>query len=270
MPNRPWETREPQPLTTANLRALLDNEIPAIRLPAFCSAAECAAFERAIDKAIEQKAMSYYSFQPPLGFIGMTQFEYRHKPKAAYFADAPESYRKQRIVLDRSFDAVERIIAQLRAVYPGNVAIAQEPEMSAAGRYFAGNIRDSSHGASLHADFAPYSAPNYLIANVQKQLSWNLFVSMPEMGGRTLLWNKFWQADVAPGGVSENKPGSFAMDQVEGVESYAYQPLEGEAVIFNSRNLHTFEGGKDNSTRRRLQINAFIGLIPSGDLVLWS
>jgi hypothetical protein len=49
-----------------------------------------------------------------------------------------------------------------------------------------------------------------------------------------------------------------------------YQPRAGEVVIFNSRNMHIFEGGKADSRRRRLQINAFVGKLPKGQLVMWS
>jgi len=266
MPNPPWRSFEPELLNPASLAALFANEIPAIRIPSFCTAAECAAFERAIDVAIAHGAMKHYSFEPPLGYIGMTQFEYRHKPKQAYFADVAESSRRQHIVLDRSFDAVGRILEMIEANCDGRVALAQEPD----GMYFAGNIRDSSQGAALHADFAPYSAPGYLIGDVVEQVSWNLFVSVPEVGGRTTVYNTFWQADVTPGQVVENQPGSFAWDKVEGAQRFVYQPRPGEAVIFNSRNLHIFEGGKADSRRRRLQINAFLGKLPGGDLVMWS
>lgn len=267
MPNKSWRCLEPELLNPESLAALFANEIPAIRIPNFCTPAECAAFERAIDIAIAQGAMSYYSFEPPLGYIGMSQFEYRHKPIDAYFADVPESARRQRIVLDRSFDAVGRMLEMIEANHPGRVGLAEEPGQ---GPYFAGNIRDSSQGASLHADFAPYSAPGYLIGNVIEQVSWNLFVSVPEVGGRTTVHNVFWQADVKPGQVVENQPGSFAWDKVEGAQRYVYQPRPGEVVIFNSRNLHIFEGGKADSRRRRLQINAFLGKLPDGDLVMWS
>jgi len=266
MPNKPWRSFDPEPLNPASLAALFANEIPAIRIPDFCTPAECAAFERAIDVAVAQGAMSFYSFEPPLGFIGMSQFEYRHKPKRAYFTDVTEAHRRQRIVLDRSFDAVGRMRELIEANYDGGDLLGEEPE----GRYFAGNIRDSSNGAALHADFAPYSAPGYLIGNVTEQISWNLFVSVPEVGGRTTVYNVYWQADVEPGKVAENKPGSFAWDKVEGAQRYVYQPRPGEVVIFNSRNLHIFEGGKADSRRRRLQINAFVGKLPDGDLVMWS
>ena len=266
MTNKPWRSFEPEPLSQSSLAALFANEIPAIRIPNFCTADECAAFERAIDVAMAQGAMSYYSFEPPLGYIGMSQFEYRHKPKRAYFDDVPEASRRQRIVLERSFDAVGRMLEMIEANYDREVAVAAEPD----GPYFAGNIRDSSNGASLHADFAPYSAPGYVIGDVTEQISWNLFVSVPEVGGRTTVYNVFWQAEVKPGAVVENKPGSFSWDKVEGAQRYVYQPRAGEVVIFNSRNLHIFEGGKADSRRRRLQINAFVGKLPHGDLVMWS
>ena len=44
MPNNPWRSFDPEPLNPASLAALFANEIPAIRIPDFCTPAECAAF----------------------------------------------------------------------------------------------------------------------------------------------------------------------------------------------------------------------------------
>ena len=42
-----WQHREEVPLTAESLRALFDNEIPAIRIKGFATTAECADFAAA-------------------------------------------------------------------------------------------------------------------------------------------------------------------------------------------------------------------------------
>ena len=82
-----WVTLEEAPLTREALAALLDNRIPAIRMRGFADSAECAAFARA-------GPIKYYSVTPPVGYIGMAQYEYRwDRPKADYWGDVAVANR---------------------------------------------------------------------------------------------------------------------------------------------------------------------------------
>ena len=108
----PWACYEELELTAENLKALFENRIPAIRIREFASPAECRSFAAAIGEvgmqhvynfadADDQKLSSYQT-----GYIGLTHYNYRHKPKQAYFDEVSEAYQFRNKVTSRSFDAV--------------------------------------------------------------------------------------------------------------------------------------------------------------------
>src|ERR1700721_4851329 len=90
----PWQSRDEPELTRETLDALFENRIPCIRIRGFASAAECSAFVAAMDAVGLNK--EYQVASPSLcalpKYIGVPQFEYRKKTKAAYFAEVEPSY----------------------------------------------------------------------------------------------------------------------------------------------------------------------------------
>ena len=205
-----WKTNEAQPLSADTLAALFANEVPAIRIPGFATPEECARFAEATrrftmrpvvgDMEVGQPAFA----AQPINHLGMTQAEYKRRGPAAYFENAKRATAETGGVYALSFDPRERLVEQLRAHFDGTVEFAVEPDGRA---YFVGIIRKSNAGLALHADFAPYQAPGYMVDQVDAQLAWNFYAETPERGGITTLHDAPWRwTRSRPGEVGENYP----------------------------------------------------------------
>jgi len=257
-----WLRPGEESLTRDSLRALQANEIAAIRIKGFASDAECKKFVTAVRAA----PMRYYSVMPPVGYIGMAQYEYRwNHPKTKYFEDVAEANAKLRQVTGNSFDPVRRVIDLLQGYYPHRIDIAQEPGY---GAYYAGIIRIASAGILLHADYAPFNSPDYSIGAIDAQLGWNFFAEQPASGGHTTVHNRPW----TPRTNGSEIPASYDLPRelVAGAITHAYAPTAGDVVIFNTRNPHEVLGGEALAAGDRVSIGSFIGRMPDGSLGLWS
>jgi hypothetical protein len=257
-----WSLRVADRLDRGALDALFANEIAAIRVKGFASRDECTAF----CAATRAGALEYYNVEPPVGYIGLAQYEYRWgKPKAAYFADVAAANAAQRAVFDRSFDPVGRVIEALRPAARGPVGIGEEPGL---GPYFAGIVRVAAAGIKVHADFGPYNSPGYRVADIDAQLGWNVYFEMPGTGGETVVYNRPW----SPHMEGDTPPQSYGLDGAAfaSVERYVFRPEEGELVFFNVRNPHEVLAGEPGGARARISIGAFVGRLPDARLVLWS
>jgi hypothetical protein len=256
-----WKTQTEAELTAENLARLFANEISTIRIPGFATPAEC----RAVADAMRGAGFQDYGHGRPVHFIGTTQFNFRFRPRAEYFAEVPTACAAQGQVFARSFDAVERMMEHLRRVHGGAVGIASEPDGT---RYFAGILRKTVEGGSLHADWAPATAPGYAVAGLDAQVTWNLYVEALDQGGATTLYDRVWEPPRPAGEVSDN----YGLDDslVAGARAHVFAPTVGDVVMFNTRNMHRVGGGPRDSQGLRLQVGSFIGRLPGGNLVLWS
>lgn len=261
-----WQDHDEHPLTEETLRAVFDNEIPVIRIKNFATPDECADFAAAIQWAIDNDIMRYYSVKPRVGYIGTAQVEYRwgHE-RDAYFVAVKQAWEDWRKVIARTWDPQERLMQTLRDISGHDARIAEEPGH---GKLFSGIIRKASNGIGRHVDYAPINTPDYAIAAIDGQLGWNLFVESPSEGGVTTIHNRPW--DVTPE-EGKDPPMSYGLDDshVEGAESVSYAPVTGDVVLFNSRNPHNVSAGVPGGGDR-LQIGSFIGRLSGGDMVLWS
>jgi hypothetical protein len=265
-----WRTNEAQALSAGSLTALFANEVPAIRIPGFAAADECARFAEAT-RRFQMKAVvgDTEAGQPAfaaqrIDHLGMTQAEYKRRGAAAYFEQAKRAGAETAEVYALSFNPVERLRALLSGHFPGEVALAVEPDGR---RYFAGIIRRSNQGLALHADFAPYQAPGYMVDRVDAQLAWNFYAETPAEGGINTLHYAPWKwTRSRPGEVGENYP--LPAEAVAGASTFSYQPKAGEAWLFNTRNPHKVSAVE--SAGDRLAVACFVGRLPEGRLALWS
>lgn len=257
-----WKDHKEHPLTRENFIALLNNEIPAIRIKNFATPAECATFS----ESVKNGNIKYYNVAKRIGYIGQAQYEYRWgRPKSDYFEAVRHANVDLRNVLSSTFDAVQRLMGTLRKVYSDPIEIAKEPGM---GDYFAGVIRLAGEGVDLHADFAPFNTPEYTIKNIDAQLGWNFFSEETGEGGNTTIHNAPWSPLVTAGEI----PKSYGLDRevVEGAPTFTYSPTVGDVVIFNTRNPHEISAGTPAPGKDRVSIGSFIGRMPDRSLVLWS
>lgn len=257
-----WTATGEFDLSTENLRLLLDNRIPVIRIPGFATPEECASFVA----AARSGHIQYYSVATKIGYIGMAQYEYRWgRPKEDFFAAVPAARQHLHEVIEHcSFDPLQRLIGRLQAVWPRPVGIAREDM----GAYYAGIIRFAGEGVQLHCDWAPVNSPHYAIGHIDGQLGWNFFAEELESGGHTTVHNAPWDPQVKSGEI----PQSYGLDPalVEGSPKAVYKATAGDVVIFNTRNPHEIAGGVAKPGGSRISIGSFVGRMPDQQLVLWS
>jgi hypothetical protein len=268
-----WKVDEAQPLSADSLDALFENRIPAIRITNFATPPECRAFAKALRQCDLRVVKGATGHSAPafeaqrISFIGLTQYEFKYRPMEDYLDAADSARAEVAPVFQAAFDPVERLMGRLRGLLDGSVEIARDP----GGRlYSATIIRSSNEGLTLHADFAPYQAPQLTVTTCTAQLAWNFYAEVPDSdGGHTTLHNQPWTWNRRQEGeVAENYP--LAREQVEGAETFTFKPREGEIVIFNSRNPHEVVPVADANGKDRIAMATFIGRMPNGDLRLWS
>jgi len=255
-----WIIKTDAALSANNLVRLFANEISTVRIRGFATAPECRSFALAMRNA----KFGDYGHGRPVHFIGTTQFNFRFRNKADYFASVPAAYAAQRDIFSKSFDPLARLLELLRQTHAGPVDVATEPDGT---RYFAGILRKTVTGGSLHADYAPYTAPGYAIGRINAQITWNLYVEALDHGGETTLYDRCWTPRRRDAEVSDN----YGLDQalIADARAHVFAPTVGDVVMFNTLNMHQV-GGAEGSTGLRLQIGSFVGRMPSGALVLWS
>jgi hypothetical protein len=265
----PWRSCNEPALTRETLDALFANEIPCIRIVGFATPDECRAFVEAMDAVGLNKEYQVASpsvrSQPK--YIGVPQFEYRKKTKAAYFAEVEPAYADQaRVFATCGFDPIRRLVERLHAAVPEReIGIARE---TGCGRYYAGIIRETTGGTNLHMDFARFSAPDYAIGTNTAQIATNFYAGATVTGGETTVYNHHFEPPVPAGTYYEIAPLDPA--RVAASESYTFTPVAGDLVMFNSRNPHRVHFNPYDDGTRRMGIGSFVGRRPNGELVLWS
>ncbi|MEG4503686.1 2OG-Fe(II) oxygenase [Microcoleus sp. F6_B4] len=253
-----WSTLEDSIFTAETLEALLRNDIPAIRISQFATVEEC----HKLAEVAELVGFDFYeNVEPPIGRIGITQFEFGNSSKLGYFDAVHQAdFRRQQIV-SLSFDPLERLAMLLRQHTASKVGIAQENEQL--GEYFAGLIRHINV-ALLHLDFAQLDAPDWEIGHCVAQLAWNLYLKVPKHGGECVVYNRQWCVNDQ----QYKLPGSYSYDTnlVKNSQAKYITPVLGDLVLFNSRNFHQVLPGEGE----RITMSSFIGKMPKGNLVFWS
>ena len=199
--------------------------------------------------------------------IGSNFSNNRGRRKPDYFEPVEPAYRDlQTIIEAANFDPLERLLNLLRAAWPDAVDVATEPGF---GRYFAGGIKTRVHGSAPHFDYVPRFTVNYRIGEIVDQLSWNLYLEMPQHTGSTTLFN----APVAATRSTEERPNwnnRVDPQHIEGAETYTFRPEVGDVFLFNTRNPHTVIVDDIATDESRVQTGSFIGRLPDNALVLWS
>ncbi len=264
-PGRWLDTDEP-PLTRETFEALCRFEIPCARIRGFATDAECDELVAAMDAVGLNKTYKVPGLREPPRYVGLTQFEKRKLTKEDYFREVDEAWAEQEAVLSRmSWNPFERMFETVRALYPEkSLTLAEEPGY---GRYYAGIIRDTSGGGTLHADVTMYSAQDYEIGKVVDQITWNFFASHVDGdGGRTTIHNRPYRVEPGPGGRIEIE--GFDRSYVEGAETHLYAPARGDVVVFNSHNPH--EWTAVDGAQRRLGVSSYIGRLAGGNFIYWS
>lgn len=261
-----WITHDERPFTRENFELLCRNRLPCLRITGFASDAECDALVAAMDAVGLHRTYNVPKLKQPPRYVGIAQFEYRKRTKDDYFAEVDVAWREHDQVISRAgWNPVARMVERLRGLYLERaVALASEPDY---GRYYAGIIRDTSGGGTLHADVTKYSASEYAIGKVVDQLSWNLFATATDgKGGLTTVHNRPYRVVRRDGRRIEIE--GFDRAYVAGAETHVYSPAKGDVVVFNSHNPHEWTAVTPGE--RRMGVGSYLGRTPDGNFVYWS
>ena len=254
-----WETRAEWSLSSEALDKLCSNRIPAIRISQFATEAEC---HQLVTQAEQLGFGAYQDVTPAIERIGITVFEHDKGDKADYFRAVERANTLQQGLLSASFNPLERLMQQLHACTGRTVRIASEVPY---GAYYAGLIRKIEHGTLYHIDYAPSEHPRWEVGTVTAQLVWNLYLrNSASDQGMTHIYNRQWE----PADEQYKIEDSYGYDKevVADAEHIIFQPRAGDVVLFNTRNFHIV----DATDGQRVTFTSAIGLLPSGEIILWS
>jgi hypothetical protein len=255
-----WDVLELSALTHESLQSLLRNEVGAISVPNFVDKKHREGAYAALMRAPDWSF--YEGTSPPLGRLGITQYEH-HGAKDTYLDAAPSASARRSEILAPLPDPVDLVIDAFAAAWPGGVGVAEED-----GRpYFAGIFRrGGGGGVKIHSDWGPRDGPGWAIGRITGQLAWNLFYSSPGVGGELITYDYPWEPHLeahAKQRFSDYDPELFSSSRRADVT-----PQPGELMIFNSRNAHAVGSSPDGESR--VAVGSFIGVTHDGDLAFWS
>jgi 2OG-Fe(II) oxygenase superfamily len=252
-----WRQLSESPLTPSGLAALFSNQIPAIRISEFASLEEC----ESLANIIQHRTMDpYKDVDPPIGRIGITQFECRDDEKSRYFGCVAQAESIRKAIVSSTFDPLERLVELFR--HNGlDLKRAIEPGF---GPYFAGAIRRINNCALLHVDLSSSDAQGWEVGRVRSQLAWNLYLRAGQEGGECVVYNRQW----CEGDEKFRLRGSYGYDPTitAGVELLSLSPVAGDVVLFNCRNFHEVR----STVGDRITMGSFIGQTIDGRLIAWS
>lgn len=256
--SKEWANKQEYPLSTESLKMLFENRIPLIRLKEFATSQEC---EMLVDQAQLLNFDCYQDVNPKIERIGITVFEYNRISKAAYFQAVDRANKLKDRIIAASFNPLERLMVQIQQCTGANVRIASEPFY---GSYYAGLIRKIEKGTQLHIDYAPLEQSQWEVGTVIAQLSWNLYLKLsPNNHGKTRIYDRQWQP-----GNNQYKLDSYGYTDtvIAAADTITFQPYVGDVFIFNTRNFHIVEP----MDGQRVTFTSAIGLLPNGEIILWS
>lgn len=255
-----WDMLDSTELSKDGIEALLANEIAAVRVPGFVPESTC----RLATEAVNAHGFDYYEkLEPPLGRIGITQYEHREN-KPEYFRRARGNHAVRQEIFAATGDPLALVIDALGAAWPRGAGVASEPGH---GDYFAGLVRITIGGIRIHCDWGPQDGAGWSIEGVTGQLAWNIYYDLTESGGETTTYRQPW----TPALEEYADPSAFGYYlpvAVEQVNRQVIAPRRGELVLINSRNLHSVAAAVGAGTR--ISASSFIGAMPDGSLALWS
>ncbi|MEV0293728.1 2OG-Fe(II) oxygenase [Nocardia sp. NPDC050710] len=240
---------------------LASGRCAAVRVPDFISAGACAEILGALLGAPFDAYGTARVYPPVLRFgVGVSDHRREGVVADSYWA-AVDSGRQAWRDLGLSFDPFLLCREGIGREWPNKVEIGRR-----GGREMgAGVAREPNQGFQVHFDDALREfTGNLLDANLVAQFAFNLYLSVPEQGGETVVWRHRW----SPADELYRLPGSYGYrsDVVDAAESFALRPRVGEALLFDPRNYHAV---LPSQGARRIALGFAVGLSDNGELLTW-
>jgi hypothetical protein len=233
----------------------------AIQVPDLLSKTICEEIVQALC-TVEFESYGRKRVYPPVMRFGVGVSDHRTAGKIAdSYWPAIDLDRKAWLDLGLSLDPFLMCRAALGAEWPVAVRVGcnQGREMG------AGVAREPNQGFIVHfGDAQREFAGDFLDANLIGQFAFNLYLSVPESGGETVVWRHRWH----PGDETYRLPDSYGYDDlvVDDAESFMLKPEVGEALLFDPRNFHAVRASRDS---RRIALGFSIGLTDTGEMLTW-
>src|SRR5712691_1146647 len=233
----------------------------AILVPDFMSRPRCEAVLAALTAA-EFRTYDTKRVYPPVKRFGVGVSDYRQDGRINenYWATV-EADRNDWRELGLGFDPFEVSRATLGMSWPGKISIGQ-----CDGRELSpGVAREPNDGFIVHFDDASREfSGNLLDVGLVAQFAFNLYLSVPEVGGETVIWRHLWH----PGDEKHRLPSSYGYsdDVVGDAESFEMKPMVGQALLFNPRYFHAV---RPSHGARRIALGFSVGVADTSDMVNW-
>lgn len=256
-----WNNSLNSAITEENIKSLLSNRIPYIRIKKFISPLDV----QTLISQIEKVGFNFYkNVSPPIGKIGVTVFENQKENKNHYFREGKIISANLFKQAPKHKEVMLKILHEIQEKSGYNSQIATDLKTNKS--YFAGLIRLMQAGTLLHIDYAPFDARNFDINKITNQLACNVFLKTPKNGGEVVINNKHWNKNDEQYKINN----SYGYDSlvVEKIQSVKIKPNTGDLILFNSRNYHQVLPNK-NDDSNRLTLSCFAGLY-NENLLFWS
>jgi hypothetical protein len=231
---------------------IVPQSLPADRCARIMSALEAVQFEKYGARRVVPAVFRFG--------VGISDFRRDGRLLDEYW-DAVAASRAAWDALRLPFDPFGLCRDALAAAWPGGVAVARRSGRELA----AGVAREPNDGFLVHFDDAAREFhENLLDEPLVAQFAFNLYISVPEHGGHTVVWRHRWQ----PQDEDLRRPDSYGYDEavVADTESLTLQPQVGQAMLFDPRNFHAVRPSRG---ARRVALGFQVGLTDTGRLLTW-
>jgi hypothetical protein len=271
-----WPVARVEPgagLRSEHIERLCTGDLAAVVIPRFQPTQTCRAIVERVLAIPDEPAPDGFRFCTSFQYdnvlierIGIAHIEYAKRELAAardqYRADAGRAAAIRQDALHGLDDPVTAVVAQLQAAWPPGARLAQERGID----YFTGLVRRVTSGP-VHRDWSPADQPGWAIAEIEHQLSWNMYLEPSAVGGELFLFHRRWEPE--DDGRYRHGGGRVGYDPnvVAGAATACVRPETGDLVLLNTRYYHSIG---DTQGHRRLTMSSFIGRTHDGPLILWS
>lgn len=250
-------------LSKEDLQALRSGEVSCLVIDDFYPDSACEIVSQTIlNQGLKfpfkgENVVAYYSGLPAIDMVNR---------KREYFQGVLEANKCRKELFKNQLDPLEIVRKKVFSKIGGHGAEIASEEGNP---YFAGVIRIFRKGV-IHNDWAPRDMKGWFISNVTQQLSWNLFLQAPELGGEFQIWKRYWlEEDEKWYKHDPLKMKGYKDEVVANCQWAMIEPRPGRFILFDARNYHTIHDVKGE--KERIVISSFAGLIDEeSPLLLWS